>query len=432
MKIERINVAELSLDPSNVRKHDRKNLDAIKASLRKFGQQKPIVVDAKGIVLAGNGTLTAAKELGWTEIEITRTTLQGVEATAFAIADNRSAELAEWEDSLADVLKSLQDADVDLADLGFAKGDLDKISKDFAGESAIDAEPQIDKAEELKQKWSVELGQLWQLGDHRILCGDSTKTDDVTKVLAGDKPFLMVTDPPYGVNYDASWRAESINDGKTGDMATGKVMNDDIADWTATWELFIQNGGVVCYIWHAGSHSPTVADSVFSAGFELRNLIVWAKDRLAISRGNYHHQHEPCWYAVKKGESAKFTEDRTQSTLWKNIDDVTRPDELIFVAKDEAKRVYAIRGDRSTLWQIPKPTKSETGHSTQKPIECMARPIRNHESEFVFEPFSGSGTTIIACEQLGRKCRAIELNPAYVAVAIQRWADATGKTPIKL
>jgi DNA modification methylase len=432
MKIERINVAELSLDPSNVRKHDRKNLDAIKASLRKFGQQKPIVVDAKGIVLAGNGTLTAAKELGWTEIEITRTTLQGVEATAFAIADNRSAELAEWEDSLADVLKSLADANIDLADLGFAKGDLDKISKDFAGDSAIDAEPQIDKAEELKQKWSVELGQLWQLGEHRILCGDSTKTDDVAKVLAGDKPFLMVTDPPYGVNYDASWRADAITGGESGDMATGKVMNDDIADWTKTWEIFINQGGVVCYVWHADKYSPVVADSIYASGFELRNLIIWAKDRLSISRGNYHHQYEPCWYAVKKGESAKFTEDRTQSTLWKNIDDVTRPDELIFVAKDEAKRVYAIRGDRSTLWQIPKPTKSETGHSTQKPIECMARPIRNHESEFVFEPFSGSGTTIIACEQLGRKCRAIELNPAYVAVAIQRWADATGKTPIKL
>jgi DNA modification methylase len=189
---------------------------------------------------------------------------------------------------------------------------------------------------------------------------------------------------------------------------------------------------LVCYVWHADKYSPVVADSIYASGFELRNLIIWAKDRLCISRGNYHHQHEPCWYAVKKGESAKFTEDRTQSTLWKNIDDVTRPDELIFVAKDEAKRVYAIRGDRSTLWQIPKPKKSETGHSTQKPIECMARPIRNHESEFVFEPFSGSGTTIIACEQLGRKCRAIELNPAYVAVAIQRWADATGKTPIKL
>jgi ParB-like chromosome segregation protein Spo0J len=128
MKIERINVAELSLDPSNVRKHDRKNLDAIKASLRKFGQQKPIVVDAKGIVLAGNGTLTAAKELGWSEIEITRTTLQGVEATAFAIADNRTAELAEWEDSLNDVLKSLQDEGIDLADLGYSPEDLGQFA----------------------------------------------------------------------------------------------------------------------------------------------------------------------------------------------------------------------------------------------------------------------------------------------------------------
>jgi ParB-like chromosome segregation protein Spo0J len=128
MKIERINVAELSLDPANVRKHDRKNLDAIKASLRKFGQQKPIVVDAKGIVLAGNGTLTAAKELGWTEIEITRTTLQGVEATAFAIADNRSAELAEWEeDKLGEVLRSLQDGGFDLASIGYSKSDFDSL-----------------------------------------------------------------------------------------------------------------------------------------------------------------------------------------------------------------------------------------------------------------------------------------------------------------
>jgi len=432
MKLTTTKIAELSLDPSNVRKHSRRNLDAIKASLRKFGQQKPIVVDAKGIVLAGNGTLTAAQELGWTEIQIVRTELAGVEATMFAIADNRTAELAEWEDTLAEVLQKLQADGHDLAELGYEPEDLHQLIKNLPENSDADAESQIDKSEELRAKWGVQSGQLWQLGQHRILCGDSTKADDVERALDGAKPMLMVTDPPYGVNYDASWRAESINGGKTGEMATGKVMNDDIADWTATWELFFQHGGVVCYIWHADKHSSTVADSVFASGFELRNLIVWAKDRLAISRGNYHHQHEPCWYAVKKGESAKFTEDRTQSTLWKNIQDVTRPDELIFVAKDEARKIYAISGDRSTLWQIPKPTKSETGHSTQKPVECMARPIRNHDSEFVYEPFSGSGTTIIACEQLGRKCRAIEISPAYVAVAIQRWADATGKTPIKL
>jgi DNA modification methylase len=432
MNIETIALADLSLDPSNVRKHSRRNLDAIKASLRKFGQQKPIVVDAKGIVLAGNGTLTAAKELGWTEIQIVRTQLEGVEATMFAIADNRTAELAEWEDSLAEVLQKLQADGHDLGELGYEPEDLRQLTKNLPENSDADAEPQIDKAEELRVKWGVESGQLWQLGEHKILCGDSTSAEVVARLLGDDKPHLMVTDPPYGVNYDASWRAESINGGKTGDMATGKVMNDDIADWTATWELFFQHGGVVCYIWHADKQSSTVADSIFASGFELRNLIVWAKDRLSISRGNYHHQYEPCWYAVKKGESAKFTEDRTQSTLWKNIQDVTRPDELIFVAKDEARKIYAISGDRSTLWQIPKPTKSETGHSTQKPVECMARPIRNHDSEFVYEPFSGSGTTIIACEQLGRKCRAIEISPAYVAVAIQRWADATGKTPVKL
>ena len=147
MNIETIAVADLSLDPSNVRKHSRRNLDAIKASLRKFGQQKPIVVDAKGIVLAGNGTLTAAKELGWTEIQATRTELAGVEATAFAIADNRTAELAEWDDNLGDVLKSLQDADVDLADLGYSADDIAKMqTPDFAA-GTVDDQGKLDTLE---------------------------------------------------------------------------------------------------------------------------------------------------------------------------------------------------------------------------------------------------------------------------------------------
>ena len=147
MNIETIAVADLSLDPSNVRKHSRRNLDAIKASLRKFGQQKPIVVDAKGIVLAGNGTLTAAKELGWTEIQATRTELAGVEATAFAIADNRTAELAEWDDNLGDVLKSLQDADVDLADLGYSEDDMAKMqTPDFAA-GTVDDQGKLDTLE---------------------------------------------------------------------------------------------------------------------------------------------------------------------------------------------------------------------------------------------------------------------------------------------
>ena len=394
MKLETVPLGSISFDPANTRKHSRRNLDAIKASLRRFGQQKPIVVDAKGVVLAGNGTLAAATELGWSEIQIVRTALAGVDATAFGIADNRTAELAEWDDKLGDVLAALKAEEFPLAEIGFDEADLAEL----AGEpepSDADAEPQIDKAEELRAKWGVELGQVWELGQHRIACGDSTSAEVVKRLLGEEKPHLMVTDPPYGVEYDASWRVEAGVAGSG--AATGKVLNDDRADWTEAWALF---HGDVAYVWHADKFSPVVARSLETSKFEMRALIVWAKSQHTFGRGDYHSQHEPCWYAVRKGRVGHYNGDRTQSTLW----------------------------------EIDKPKKSETGHSTQKPLECMERPIRNNSKpgDLVYEPFSGSGTTLIACERTGRKCRAIELNPAYVAIAIQRWADATGKEPRKL
>jgi len=396
MTLETVPLSAISPDPANTRKHSRRNLDAIKASLRRFGQQKPIVVDAKGVVLAGNGTLAAATELGWPGIQIVRTALAGVDATAFGIADNRTAELAEWDDKLGDVLASLKAEDFPLAEIGFDEAELAEL----AGEpepSDADAEPQIDKAEELRAKWGVELGQVWELGQHRIACGDSTSAEVVKRLLGEEKPHLMVTDPPYGVEYDASWRAEVNGDGPDSNRAVGKVLNDDRADWTEAWKLF---EGDVAYVWHADKFSPVVARSLEATKFEMRALVIWGKNRHTFGRGDYHSQHEPCWYAVRKGRTGHYNGDRTQSTLW----------------------------------EIDKPKKSETGHSTQKPLECMERPIRNNSKpgDLIYEPFSGSGTTIIACERTGRKCRAIELNPAYVAVAIQRWADATGKEPRKL
>jgi DNA modification methylase len=402
MKLETVGIETLSPDPANVRKHGQRNMDAIKASLRRFGQQKPIVVDAKGIVLAGNGTLAAARELGWREIQIVRTELTGSQATAFGIADNRSAELAEWDEKLADVLASLKAEDFPLEEIGFDLDELEALKP--AVKSDADAEPQIDKAEEVRAKWGVELGQVWQLGEHRITCGDSTSAEVVKRLLGDEKPHLMVTDPPYGVEYDASWRNEAMptkNDPsrwKDGaGRATGAVLNDDKEDWREAWALF---PGDVAYVWHGEKQLVDMADQLKGSNFVLRNLIVWGKSQFAIGRGDYHSQHETCWYAVRKGATGHYNGDRTQSTLW----------------------------------EIDKPQKSETGHSTQKPIECMERPIRNNSKpgELVYEPFSGSGTTIIACERTGRKCRAIELNPAYVAVAIQRWADATGKEPRKL
>ena len=224
---------------------------------------------------------------------------------------------------------------------------------------------------------------------HRIICGDSTDADTVAKCLNGVNPHLMVTDPPYGVEYDASWRAKvGVNKNK-GKM--GVVSNDDRADWLEAWVLF---PGDVAYVWHGALHAATVADSLEAAGFNVRSQIIWAKDRLVLSRGDYHWQHEPCWYAVKKTGKGHWAGDRKQTTVWR------------INARDD----------------------SGHGHSTQKPVECMKRPIENNSSpgQAVYEPFSGSGTTIIAGEMTGRSIHAIELSPAYVDVAVKRWQAFTG------
>lgn len=208
----------------------------------------------------------------------------------------------------------------------------------------------------------------------------------------------MVTDPPYGVEYDANWRtlADRANGKPIGDRAVGAVENDARADWTDAWRLF---PGEVAYVWHAGLYSPLVAASLASCGFEIRALIVWGKSQLVISRGHYHGQHEPCWYMVKKGGTGHWQGDRKQTSLW----------------------------------AIDKPRKSETGHSTQKPVECMRKPIENNSAigDGVYEPFSGSGTTLIAAEQTGRRCYAMEVAPRYVDVAVRRWQQYTGKKAVR-
>ena len=199
----------------------------------------------------------------------------------------------------------------------------------------------------------------------------------------------MVTDPPYGVEYDPAWR-EKAGVAASG-TAKGKVLNDDKADWREAWALF---PGDVAYVWHAGLYAGVVGDSLAACDLMLRSQIIWDKGQLVLSRGDYHWEHEPCWYAVKKGAKGHWAGDRKQTTVW----------------------------------HIAKPKKNETGHGTQKPVECMKRPIENNSSpgQAVYEPFSGSGTTIIAGEMTGRLIHAIELNPAYVDVAIKRWQDFTG------
>ncbi|MEN6360057.1 MAG: DNA methyltransferase [Smithella sp.] len=357
------------------------------ASIKDFPEAMPargIVVDEAGVILGGNMRYRACLELGMREIPATWVhRLAGLtveQKRRFIIMDNRGFGEDDFE---------LLANEWDMEELIAAGFDEKELTGVFDAEP-VDAEPQIDRAEELNKVWKVKTGDLWRLGEHRLLCGDSTKAEDVARLLGDRKPVLMVTDPPYGVEYDANWRneADRANGRPYGASAIGKVTNDDRADWCEAWALF---PGDVIYSWHpAGATSLVHAAALQDSGFNIRMQIIWAKNQFPIGRGDYHVKHEPCWYCVREGGKSNFTDDRTQTTLW----------------------------------EIDKPHKSDTGHSTQKPIECMARPMRNHNAPEVYDPFLGSGTTMVAAQNLGRKCYGLEISPAYCAVILQRMTDA--------
>lgn len=383
-------IESLNPDASNTRKHSDRNLTAIAASFSRWGQRTPIVVQREGMVIrAGNGRFQAAKKLGWKYIAAMIVDESNIDAASFAIADNRTAELAEWDDeALVSILQSLSSET--LPDTGFTQEELDKLISSIAPEIADDEAPE-PPANPISKR-----GDIWQCGNHRVMCGDSTSGEDVKALLDGATPFIMVTDPPYGVEYDPAWRNEAAAKGLIGYAARreGVVENDDKKEWTEAYRLFF---GDVAYVWHAGRFAADLVVNLRDAGLEIRTQIIWKKPAFAISRGHYHWQHEPCWYTVRKGASSKWCGDRSQSTVW-----------------DISNRVD--HGDNSN-------------HGTQKPVECMARPIRNHggNGDHVYDPFLGSGTTMIAAEQLGRTCFGMEISPAYVDVCVQRWEKLTGK-----
>ena len=388
MQIESVSLAKLIPYARNARTHSEAQVAQIAGSIREFGFTNPVLIDAADGIIAGHGRVMAARALGLSEVPCIRLAhLTETQRRAYVLADNRIALNSGWDaDMLALELTELRIDDFDLSLLGFDDAELAALLN-----QPTDGLTDPDEVPEPPAVPVAAPGDVWLLGNHRLACGSCTDAHTVEALLAGALPHLMVTDPPYGVEYAANWRDDALG-GKEGGRATGAVDNDNLADWRDAWALF---PGDVAYVWHAGNKAHIVADSLLASALEIRAQIVWAKSQHVISRGHYHPQHEPCWYAVRKGATGHWSGDRKQSTLW----------------------------------QIPKPQKSETGHSTQKPIECMKRPIENNSApgDAVYEPFSGSGTTIIAAEMTGRRCYAVELNPAYVDVAVRRWQDFAGR-----
>jgi DNA modification methylase len=369
---------------NNARTHSEAQVALIAGSIREFGFNNPVLVDGANGIIAGHGRVLAARKLGLATVPVIELAhLTETQKRAYILADNRLAEQAGWDRELLSLeLGDLSELGVDLADLGFDGAELDALLQHGP-------DPREEETPPMPDVPVSHPGDLWVLGNHRLICGDATDPSTVERLLDGVRPHLMVTDPPYGVNYNPA-KARST----TPQSATGKVMNDDRADWREAWALF---PGDVAYVWHAGLRAGEVSESLVASGFQLRAQIIWDKTRPIISRGAYHFQHEPCWYAVRERKTAHWTGDRKQTTVW------------------------AIEH-----------RKSETGHGTQKPVEAMRRPMLNNSSpgQAVYEPFCGSGTSIIAAETCGRSCHAVELDPAYVDVAVRRWQAFTGAEAI--
>ena len=363
MKSEAVKIDSISEDPANLRRHGERNLETIKASLKRFGQQKPIVVDSDGIVRAGNGTLKAARELGWEKIQIVRSALKGSEATAYAIADNRTAELADWdEDALAQTLAALQIEDEDLAiATGFDASDIDAL---LAPDEVIEDEVPEPPVEAITKS-----GDVWLLGSHRVMCGDSTKAEDVGRLMRGEKADSVVTDPPYGMKFQSNYRA-SPHSAIYGDDSESLLQH--------TAKLEVKHS---LYMWCRWDNLLNIPKP--------KSLITWVKNNWSMGDLDHEHARQTEVCAFYSGKNHRWVSGR--------------PTDIV-------------KHDRS----------GNDLHPTQKPVSLMAEVIAWTEG-LVFDPFLGSGSTLIAAEQLNRKCYGMEISPQYCDVIVARWEKLTGK-----
>jgi len=388
-------VKNLQKYQNNSRIHSKEQIQQVVNSIKEFGFTNPILVDENNTIIAGHCRLEAALIIGMSEVPcITLTGLSEAQKKAYVIADNKLALNANWDFAmLKSEFEALKLDDYDLEKTGFVLEELCDILGNEEPQGLCDD----NECPEVSGETVCKPGDLWILGNHRLLCGDSTVQTDVDRLLDGQSPNTMITDPPYGVKLDMSWRDTAKPDGSKNNKNV--VKNDDRADWYDTYVLF---PGAVAYVWHASAFSDVVMTNLRDAGFEVKQQIIWRKSSFVLGRSNYHWQHEPCWYAVKKGATSNWKGDRKQTTVW----DCDAPNRSCSSSKDD-----------------------KTAHPTQKPVELFSKSILHHTNpgEYVYDPFAGSGTLMIAAEKTGRRALMMELDPKYADVIIQRYERFTGK-----
>lgn len=390
IQIVRMNISEIS----EYRNKLRKNEAAVKAmvnSIQSYGMNDPIIVDENKVILAGHTRLNALKRIGVSTAPVVIVDwLSEKEKSEFRIAHNSISQIAEWD------LKNLQ-AEIDKFNLELINYGLEEQIREMKkllmpGQLQEVESPQIDDS---NKATIVKKGEIWLLGDHRLMCDDCTDEKTVKKLMREEKADLLLTDPPYNVNYE----------GATKEKLT--IQNDNMEE--SEFHKFLQTAfknadsvmrnGASFYIWHADSEGFNFRSACKLTGWKIRQCLIWVKNSIVLGRQDYQWKHEPCLYGWKDGSSHYFVDDRTQSTIW----------------------------------EFNKPIRNSE-HPTMKPVELMAKAVNNssRKGNIVLDIFGGSGSTLIACEQLGRRCYTMEIDPKYCDVIIKRWEMLTGKQAKKI
>lgn len=412
-------------------KNPRNNDEAVKyvaESIKQFGFKVPIVIDKENVIVAGHTRYKAAKELKIKTVPcIIADDLTPEQIKAFRLVDNKVAEKATWNFDLLN-LEMGEILNIDLEALGFEALDLEpEEEKEPEEDNYSEAPPEEPKSKR---------GQIYRLGRHRIMCGDSTDPADVEKLTEGEKMDLCVTDPPYNVDYAEKekdfekWRPckrvkEDVRTGIENDKMTDASFREFLNDAFSNLYGVLKPGGVF-YVFHAAMQTPVFWEELENAGLKIRQQLTWVKNVFVIGRSDYHWKHEPCLYGWKDGAAHYFIDDRTQSTVFEDA-----PADPKKMKKEElVNLVLQMQADKAAVTVIheDKPAVNDL-HPTMKPVKLIGRLIKNSskEGEKVIDLFGGSGSTLIACEQLNRTAYLMEYEPKYLDVIIDRYERLTGK-----
>lgn len=415
MKIIKVNIDEIKPYEHNAKLHPKEQIEQIKNSIIEFGNNDPIAIDLDNVIIEGHGRYEALKELGYKEVEVIVLDLNEEQKNAYRIIHNQLTMNTDWDIEM--LKQELSKISLNMNDFGIEQSLLDEVEEEFSEveEDNFDIDKVLDEIDEPTTK----PGDTWQLGNHRLICGDSTSFNDIEKLMNGEEVDLFLTDPPYNINISNSQGMTIENDNMDKEEFV-KFLTDVFVNANA-----FMKSGAPFYIWYADTSALEFHQACRNTQWQIRENLVWVKNQFILGRQDYHWRHEPCLYGWKEGAAHYFVNDRTQSTI---IDETI---DLETIPEDKLKEWVKDLLNNSTILYENKPTINDM-HPTMKPIPLIGRLIKNSsiKNTNVLDLFGGSGSTLIACEQLNRKCFTMELDPKYCDVIIKRWETLTGKKAV--